>query len=165
MTPTPFSILIVDDSLADANLLTQAFKHLRIDISVYKLSDSRMIPSYLDHKSPLQELRELRHPSLLILQVAMPHYCGLEILQWIRQETRFDPMIVIMIGSRDDPFERARYADAGANAYFVRPLVDTGFNTLAQDILDFCRPPSITRNHDHQDKEYAGELLKCEGTP
>src|SRR5258708_434048 len=138
MAAAPVHIFIVDDNVSDASLLMNALKRIQSDIPVYTLSDSRILPAYLDRNSPIEALRTRLHPDLLILQVSMPHYSGMETLKWIRSQSRFDTMIVIMFASYDDPRERTRFQEAGADLYIVRPTTDEGFTQSANDIMKHC---------------------------
>jgi|GEM_PF-7044660 len=146
-----FHIFIVDDNVAQSALLLLAFKRAQPDAQVYAVSDSRLLPAYLDRKSPVVTLRDGLHPEILVLQMEMPFYSGLETLAWIRAQARFDEMFVVMLGSTDDPNERARAEVAGADAYRVAPSNSNELVSLAEGIMQqhtSLNAPVMEMKHD-----------------
>jgi CheY-like chemotaxis protein len=129
-----FHIFIVDDNVANSALLLLAFKRARPDASVYTVSDSRLLPAYLDTKSPVEAVRAA-HPDILVLSKAMSFYSGLETLAWIREQPRFESMFVVMLSSSDDPAERAQAEIAGVNAFHVWCSGSKALVPLAQEII------------------------------
>jgi CheY-like chemotaxis protein len=134
-TPTRFHIFIVDDNVGESALLLLAFKRLRPEASVYTVSDSRLLPAYLDAKSPIQTLRNGLHPHILVLPASMPFYTGFETLAWVRGMPRFARMFVVMLGALENPAESVQAKAAGADAFHVRLPGNRNFDQLAGAIL------------------------------
>lgn len=68
---------------------------------------------------------EKEPPPLVVLDILMPLMNGLEVqrrLKEISPSTR-----VIILTSKDDPFVRNRAMEAGATAFFVKPVNDEDF--------------------------------------
>lgn len=62
---------------------------------------------------------EEQTPDLVILDVGLPDMSGLEVLQWIR---KFSDVPVIILTARDQDVEIARFLEAGADDYIVKPF-------------------------------------------
>ncbi len=148
-----YHIFILDDSVADSALLLLAFKRARRDVSVYTVSDSRLLPAYLDMKSPIETMRNGAHPDILVLPVTMSFYSGLEMLKWIRSQSRFNAMFVVMLSSDDDPAEREQAKIAGVDAFHVRSSNSKDLVPLAE-----CIVQQYTE-HQIQDRSRASVLV------
>ena len=77
--------------------------------------------------NPIVFLRfaETHHPGLVVLDILMPIMNGLEVqerLQTVSPSTR-----VIVLTSKDELSVRNRAMDAGASAFFIKPVVDVEF--------------------------------------
>ncbi len=130
-----FHIFILDENVGNSALLLLAFKRVNPDISIYTISDSRLLPAYLDTKSPIETMRSRTHPDILVIPMAKSFYHGLETLGWIRAHARFDAMFVVVLSSRDDPAEREQVLIAGADAFHHRSAESKQAVQLAEKIL------------------------------
>ncbi len=58
-------------------------------------------------------------PGLIVSDLMMPRMDGLQLLQWVRGQPRFEPVPFVLLSSSD--FERDRAESLGADDYFVKP--------------------------------------------
>ena len=68
---------------------------------------------------------QTHHPNVVVLDIRMPIMGGLEVqtrLQNLSPESR-----VIVLTSKDDPSVRSKAMDAGATAFFLKPVNDEEF--------------------------------------
>lgn len=88
------------------------------------LSAGWNVDSFTD---PIEFLRhaETCHPRVAVLDILMPVMNGLEVQQRLR--TVSPATRVIILTSKDDPSVRIRAFDAGASAFFVKPIADDEF--------------------------------------
>ena len=103
-------ILIVDDHLHNANLLT---KILDADYSI-KTADNGLSALAIADSSP--------PPDLILLDVSMPEMGGFEVCRHLKQTSKTRDIPVIFITVKDDESDEAFGLNLGAVDYITRPF-------------------------------------------
>ncbi|MFK7765847.1 MAG: PleD family two-component system response regulator [Mariniblastus sp.] len=103
-------IFIVDDvdlvcRTVSAQLKSAGFANVSYE------SDSRNVMASL----------EVNKPHMILLDIFMPHICGLDILQAIRANPDYDDVIVLMLSSAGSE-ERFNSIELGAFGFIQKPL-------------------------------------------
>jgi len=103
-------ILIIDDDEMNREVL-----------EAFLSSESYQIFLAHNGSSGLRSALEV-HPDLIILDVKMPDMSGYEVSEQLRQypETKHTPIMIVT--GFDDPEDRERGMQAGANAFLARPF-------------------------------------------
>jgi len=114
-------ILLVEDSLQDAELVIEALGECNIPNSIVHLRDGAEALDYLHRRGPFAR-RGHDLPAVVMLDLKMPKVNGLEVLQ----EMKNDPVlkvvpVVIMTSSREERDLHESYR-SGVNAYVVKPV-------------------------------------------
>ncbi|GAB3252151.1 hypothetical protein GCM10027347_11020 [Larkinella harenae] len=102
-------ILIVDDDAAYRQLLT--LQLTRAGYEVLIANDGREV---------LNWLRSEKRPDLLLLDLLMPHFSGLEVLESLRASSIKLP--VILISGADLPIARQGVSQAAPDAFLMKPF-------------------------------------------
>lgn len=102
------SVLVVDDSTTMRTLLRSILHAARFAVTVAH-----------DGRSALDELEHLPNCELVITDLQMPRMDGIELCKAIRRSPRRN-IPVIMVTSVDEPAEKRRALDSGADAYIVK---------------------------------------------
>ena len=79
----------------------------------------------------------VEHPDVIVLDVMMPGMDGWQVCQAVRQQTGVP---IIMLTALDDPTDRIRGLELGADDYLVKPF---GFNELHAHVKAMLRRVSI----------------------
>src|SRR5215467_5238539 len=100
------------------------------DTSVVKATSRLLLSAGWNVDSFTDPIEFLRHaetcqPRVAVLDILMPVMNGLEVQQRLR--TISPATRVIILTSKDDPSVRTRAFDAGATAFFVKPISDEEF--------------------------------------
>ncbi len=103
------SIVAVDDDLDE-------LKDLKRDIE----KESIRVSIASDGEAGLELIRN-ENPDMVILDVNLPRISGLEICEFLRQDERFSRIPIIMLSSRDMPFDRISGLENGADDYVTKP--------------------------------------------
>lgn len=61
-------------------------------------------------------------PDLVLLDIMMPVLRGDEVIQVLRSLPEFAALPIIVLSSRDSPFDRARLSLLGCDAYLTKPF-------------------------------------------
>jgi CheY-like chemotaxis protein len=116
------TILVVEDTEADAAFLRYAFAKARIDNPIEVVKDGLEALSYLEGMGPYQDRAAYPPPIFILLDLKLPGMSGFEVLEWIRNNPRYQSVPVVIVTSSDKEEDRARSLALGANAYFVKSL-------------------------------------------
>ncbi|MGB3148304.1 MAG: response regulator [Paracoccaceae bacterium] len=77
------------------------------------------------------------HPDILILDVMLPGRSGYEILDELRNETRFSNLPILILSARGQETERSAALARGANMFMTKPFANA-------ELLDAVR--QLARN-------------------
>lgn len=121
MTRDIRSILLVEDSLADAEMALDALNEANLANPVVHVEDGVDCLDYLYCRGRWSE-REPLDPSVVLLDIKMPRMNGLEVLTRLRADERMHRLPVVILSSSREESDLARSWDLGANAYVIKPV-------------------------------------------
>lgn len=130
----PARIIVVDDNTADVNLLRVALdqQHSAYELIVLESGDQA-----------LQFVREYRQgpphsrPCVILLDLHLPKYDGLAILNAIRQTPQLQTIHVVVLSGMASPDEKEKIASLGA-VYRQKPFDLDDYLDLGAEVLDMC---------------------------
>jgi two-component system response regulator len=124
------TILLVEDSLADAEMALDALAGAHLANPVVHLEDGVDCLDYLYCRGEWAG-REPTDPAVVLLDIKMPRMSGLEVLTQLREDERFRRVPVVILSSSREESDLARSWDIGANAYVIKPVdVDQFFEAV-----------------------------------
>jgi len=119
-------IALADDDEDDRLFFTDAFSELKMSTKVQTYNDGVALMDYLNHDEAIL-------PNVLFLDLNMPRKNGIECLQEIKSNSKFDN-IAIAIYSTSSSEEHIEVTFVlGANIYIKKP---SDFNTLKKVLSD-----------------------------
>ena len=122
MQPTKLNVLIVDDSLLAAQVMTNALHDLGHNVVKVAKSGSEAVVAYKNH-----------NPDVVTMDVTMPDMDGIAATQKIVKE--FPDARVIMVTSHTQHSTVVDALKAGAKGYIVKPFhTDKLRDVLAQAV-------------------------------
>lgn len=124
------TILLVEDSLADAEMALDALAGAHLANPVVHVEDGVDCLDYLYCRGEWAG-REPVDPAVVLLDIKMPRMSGLEVLTQLRADERFRRVPVVILSSSREESDLARSWDIGANAYVIKPVdVDQFFEAV-----------------------------------
>lgn len=108
-------IYLVDDDDDDRLLLREAFRHHPAPCILREFDDGRQV---IDH---LGVIITDEFPNLMLLDLNMPRMNGFDTLKAIREHREWKTIPVAILTTSDDPRDRQRSKELGADAYMVKP--------------------------------------------
>ena len=128
------TILLAEDYADDITLLQRAFQRTEItDVAVVRTGDQAI--DYLCGQGNYADRQAHPFPSLVLIDIKMPRRSGLEVLQWIRQESPFKRLPVVVLTSSQNIKDINEAYDLGANSYLAKP---TDFQQLVKLVQAFA---------------------------
>ncbi|MEP6897533.1 MAG: response regulator [Rhodanobacter sp.] len=124
------TILLVEDSMADAEMAMDALQEAHLANPVIHVEDGVECLDYL-HARGEWAGRESGDPAVVLLDIKMPRMNGLDVLTHMRAEEKFRRIPVVILSSSREESDLARSWDLGANAYVIKPVdVDQFFEAV-----------------------------------
>ncbi|MBT2766972.1 response regulator [Stenotrophomonas sp. ISL-67] len=124
------TILLAEDSPADAEMAIDALKEARLANPIVHVEDGVEAMDYLLRRGAFAH-REEGLPAVLLLDIKMPRMDGLEVLRQIRSAEELKRLPVVILSSSREENDLARSWDLGVNAYVVKPVdVDQFFGAV-----------------------------------
>ena len=124
------TVLLVEDSLADAEMAMDALAETHLANPVVHVEDGVECMEYLQSTGAWTG-REPGDPAVVLLDIKMPRMDGLEVLTRMREDERMRRIPVVILSSSHEESDLARSWDLGANAYVIKPVdVDQFFEAV-----------------------------------
>ncbi|MES2763075.1 MAG: response regulator [Bacteroidota bacterium] len=120
-------IILVEDSMEDANLVMRSLKKSNLSNSIIHLKDGAEALDFIFARGVYESRNIEDTPKLILLDLKMPKVDGLQVLRAIKADdlTKLIP-VVIMTSSREDKDLLESYK-LGVNSYVVKPVAFENF--------------------------------------
>lgn len=115
------TVLVAEDNSNDVFLLKHALKKAELTNPVRFVADGEEVMAYLQGDGRYEDRVQNPFPAILLMDIKMPRLDGLETLALIRNDPRFQRLVVIMLTSSNREQDVNRAFDLGANSYLVKP--------------------------------------------
>jgi len=115
-----FTILVAEDSEADALVLRLAYSKADLRHTLRFVQDGRQAIDYLRGKPPYSDRQQFPAPDLLLLDLKMPRVGGIEVLQWM-QFAGLDRIPVLVLSGSVLEIDQFQAMRLGAREYHVKP--------------------------------------------
>ncbi|MCW3787482.1 response regulator [Plebeiibacterium sediminum] len=111
------TILLVEDNPVDVDLTLRAFKFNKLTNPIEVARDGHEVMSWIKNYKKGEPL-----PVVILLDLKLPKYSGLEVLKAIKSNTilKSIPVVVLTTSSEDDDIGEAY--QLGVNSYIVKPV-------------------------------------------
>ncbi len=128
----PGTILLVEDSDDDVFLMKRTLNAAGVVNPVQVVTDGEQAVDYLAGNGAYANRAAHPLPAVVFLDLKLPLRSGLEVLAWLRAQSAFESLLVIVLTSSDEPSDLRRAYSLGASSYLVKPLTPKQLLTLAQ---------------------------------
>ena len=128
------NILHVEDDPNDALLFQHACRKAQVDFQLQSVSDGDEAMAYLRRIRDGNDGRGQALPHLILLDLKMPRVSGFDLLAWLRGESAFQKLPVIVLTSSNHESDIKRAYALGANSYLVKPVSFDALVEIARTI-------------------------------
>ena len=120
-------VLLVEDNADDRFLAIWAVRQSRLPLQVEAVGDGVEALEYLRNRA-----REAaRLPSLILLDLQIPRFSGLEFLEKLREIQEIRHIPVVALTSSDNPSDQLRCRDLGVVDYLLKPLAPAAIQQIS----------------------------------
>lgn len=133
MDNTDAEILLVEDSMDDADMTIRALKKVNLADRLIHLEDGQEALDYLFGNGKYSTRDLSKQPKVILLDIKMPRVDGIQVLSRIKsnEATRMIP-VVIMTSSAEEKDMIATYS-LGVSSYVVKPM---NFESFAKAVSE-----------------------------
>jgi CheY-like chemotaxis protein len=126
-------IILVEDSMEDADLVIRSLKKNNLSNSVIHLKDGAEALEFMFATGEYASRNILDKPKVVLLDLKMPKVDGLQVLRALKTDPRTKSIpVVIMTSSREDR-DVIESHELGVNSYVVKPV---SFENFAKAVAD-----------------------------
>lgn len=136
MSATSTTILVIEDSGDDAELIRVAFRKAGFENTLKILWNPNEALDYLEGKGDFSDRIRFPFPALVMLDHKLPGD-GWPVIEWVRRQTKLDWLPVVVFSGSDDPNHQQKAFDLGANAYHIKPQTFEDFTATIKRIGEF----------------------------
>lgn len=115
-----FTVLLVEDEVADADLVQMAFEESRLLASLSHVLDGIEALRFLRRET--DAFADAPRPDLILLDLNMPRMNGREFLQEVKQDPNLRAIPVVVLTTSDVERDVIESYDLGAAGYIVKPV-------------------------------------------
>ena len=137
-------VLVAEDEEDYVLLLKRAFSEAKIRNPLFVVSTGSEMMQYLKGDGKYANREEYPLPDLLLLDLKLPGFNGLEILGWLRSHPGLSALRVIVLTSSEQMKDINDAYRLGANSFLVKPYDFTDLVSLAQVLQKFWLQMSKT---------------------
>ena len=134
MRDEPFTILLVEDNPAHAELVLRSFEDHSVVKKIIHLSDGESTLDYLFRRGPHADPEKSPRPHVILLDLRLPRMDGLEVLKEIRMSDELQTLPVVILTTSEAERDVAYAYEQHTNSYVIKPLDFEGYTTLMEDL-------------------------------
>jgi CheY-like chemotaxis protein len=120
----PAKVLVCDNEDVLRSLVRAA-----LDGTTYEIAEAR------DGDESVDRARDLE-PDLIVLDMMMPGRSGVEVLEELRGDPRFQETPVVMLTARAQAADREAASRAGANYFLAKPFSPKQLASVVEELLE-----------------------------
>ena len=122
MTTGNVDILLIEDSLDDAEMTVRALRKINLANNIMHVENGQDALDFLFGNGKFKNHKLTSQPKVILLDIKMPKVDGIEVLRRVKSDktTRMIP-VVIMTSSAEEKDLVTSYR-LGANSYVVKPV-------------------------------------------
>ena len=123
----PVDILLVEDNEADIKITLRAFAKAKLANNIFVVHNGEEAINFLEHKDQYSDSKKFPIPDLILLDIQMPKLNGFEVLKYVKSQTGFDIIPIIMLTSSKNEEDIVNSYKYGAVSYIQKPVTYEAF--------------------------------------
>lgn len=130
----PIHILLVEDNEGDVILTTEAFESAKVLTKISVVRDGKSAMDFLIKEGDYFDVDE---PDLMLLDLNLPKKNGLEVLQFVKSNSKLMHIPVIILSTSSSNRDINKCYENFANCYITKPVDIESFFSVISRIENF----------------------------
>lgn len=139
-------ILHAEDEPAHAAIVRRSTQKNFPDVQLRQVGDGKAALDYLYHRGSYADTVLSLRPDLLILDLSMPQFSGLEVLSIVKNDPELQTIPVVIMTTSDLPEDRYEAYICGADGFFTKPVDFDKFIDLIDRLCNVWLQPLTDKN-------------------
>lgn len=139
------TILLAEDNRNEIEVIRFACREAGLLNPFQVVSDGTEALDYLQGNGQYADRRRHPFPAVLLLDLKMPRVSGFEVLRWVRRESTFPTLPVVVLTHSGETADLNRAQELGADSYLIKPTNLQEFIDLLKSIRQFLGEPVPAR--------------------
>jgi CheY-like chemotaxis protein len=114
-------ILLAEDDSSDVFLMKRALDKANITHPMNVVRDGEEAIDYICGHGQFADRKAHPFPAILLLDLNMPKKTGFEVLEWVRSQTNYKRLPIVILSTSNQEHDVRRAYDLGANSYLTKP--------------------------------------------
>lgn len=132
----PFTLLLVEDELADAALFQDMLAEVSSDVTVHHVENGQEALGFL---TCTRGYEDAPRPDLVVLDLNMPVMNGHDFLAQVKQLAAVRSIPVLVLSTSDHPDDIHRSYDGHASGYVVKPGTYEEYTRVLETVQGYWR--------------------------
>ena len=154
------TMLLVDDNHDDCEMVREAWGEVPIGENLRIVYDGTELLDYLYRRGAYVTREDAPRPSLILLDLNMPHMTGEEVLVEIKKDSALSSIPIVVFTTSKAPKDIFQTAGLGVNGYMQKPNSYAGYLHMLVNVrdhwADILKRPMIGSGED-----WGGNLAWC----
>lgn len=130
-------VLVLEDDADDFFFLQRALGRAGVHLPLQHLQNGAAAVSYFRGEGEFADRKRYPIPVVVVADLKMPAFDGLEFVRWLRQESDYKSVPVIVVSSSTIPSDVSQAYANGANWFIEKPLDPTRYDAFAAALRDW----------------------------
>jgi two-component system, response regulator len=122
-------ILLVEDSDADAELITRSLRKANLVNRLVRVRDGVEALEFVFRTGPFKD-RSAGHPRLILLDLKMPRMSGIDVLRRLKSDESSKHIPIVVLTSSAEAQDVQESYKLGVNSYLVKPVAFADFTSV-----------------------------------
>jgi len=127
-------IVLIEDNLDDAELITRTLKKNNVGNKLYHLTDGEDGLNFLFAEGPFSFRESNTQPHVILLDLNLPKLNGIEVLRKLKNDNRTKTIPVIILSASSSAKDILESYQIGVNGYIIKPITFADFAKTIADI-------------------------------
>jgi CheY-like chemotaxis protein len=128
------TVLYVEADQEDATLMTRAFARKAPSLQLTTVADGWQAVDYLSGQGGYGDRSKHPLPSVVLLDVKLPGMSGFDVLRWIREQSDYNLLPVLVLTSVAQPEDERNARRLGADWFLEIPRPPRGFEEIVDQL-------------------------------
>ena len=123
-------VILVEDNLADVELVKLSVRELENPVDLVHVGDGQELLNFL-------KTAVLSDIALILLDLNMPRVSGIDVLRYMQEDPSLKKVPVVMFTTSNSKSDIMKCYELGAKAFVCKPLDIFEFNNSIRSIVEF----------------------------